>query len=316
MEDASAEQKKREQAVVAAIDAIRGGDLSESRITRLSDLSREGARSLSSAWEAIPEETREDLVRRFDELSEDRLDLDFGRALRVALGDTSPVVRQLAVGALWEDQSQDALDRLQALFADDPSPDVRAAAAAGLERFAERAVSGDLSVAESDRLRAELLGAASDEGAAYVVRRRALEALGPFASDAAVNAVIADAYDSGDHGLQCSALYAMGRSLDARWLPFILAELEGEEPELRFEAARAAGLLGAPDALPVLLAAATDDDAEVRHMAIAAIGRIGGKGAVRALERLTEEAGEADLELIDAALDEANTMLEPFRDSS
>ncbi|MFN8593941.1 MAG: HEAT repeat domain-containing protein [Thermomicrobiales bacterium] len=316
MEDPSAEQKKREQAVVAAIEAIRAGEVSESRVTRLSDLSREGARSLATAWATIPEATREDLVKRFEELTEDRLDLDFGRALRVAIGDTSPVVRQLAVSALWEDESRDVLDRLHTLFTDDPSPDVRAAAAAGLERFAERAVAGDLSGEETERLQSELLGAASDERSPYIVRRRALEALGPLAGSAPVRHLITDAYESGDHGLQCSAIYAMGRSLDSRWLPIILAELEGEEPELRFEAARAAGALGAPDALPVLLAAAADEDAEVRHMAISAIGRIGGKGAVRALERLAEDAGEADLELIEAALDEANLMLEPFRDSS
>ena len=177
-------------------------------------------------------------------------------------------------------------------------------------------MAGDLSGEETERLQSELLGAASDERSPYIVRRRALEALGPLAGNAPVRDLITDAYESGDHGLQCSAIYAMGRSLDSRWLPIILAELEGEEPELRFEAARAAGALGAPDALPVLLAAAADEDAEVRHMAISAIGRIGGKGAVRALERLAEDAGEADLELIEAALDEANLMLEPFRDSS
>ena len=39
-------------------------------------------------------------------------------------------------------------------------------------------------------------------------------------------------------------------------------------------------------------------------MAISAIGQIGGRGAVRALERLAEDAGEADLELIQAAIDD------------
>jgi HEAT repeat protein len=58
--------------------------------------------------------------------------------------------------------------------------------------------------------------------------------------------------------------------------------------------------------------AALDEDAEVRHAAIAAIGQIGGRGAVRALERLAEDAGDADLELIEASLDEAKTMLDPF----
>ena len=45
----------------------------------------------------------------------------------------------------------------------------------------------------------------------------------------------------------------------------------------------------------MLMLAARDDDAEVRHVAISAIGQIGGRGAVRALERLAADAGEADL---------------------
>ena len=105
-------------------------------------------------------------------------------------------------------------------------------------------------------------------------------------------------------GCSAARLYAMGRSQDSRWLPTILVELESEDPEIRFEAARAAGLLGSADALPVLLEAARDDDAEVRHTAISAISQIGGRGAVRALERLAEDAGEADLELIESAIDE------------
>jgi HEAT repeat protein len=66
----------------------------------------------------------------------------------------------------------------------------------------------------------------------------------------------------------------------------------------------------------VLLQAARDEDAEVRHTAISAIGQIGGRGAVRALERLADDAGEADLELIQAAIDDVNTLLEPLQPST
>ena len=310
------EREKRARSLADAIAAIRGGDLGVTPLARLSDLSREGVKTLAAAWPSIPEETREALVRRCEELTEERVDLDFRRALRVALDDASPVVRQLAISALWEDESRDLLARLRGLFADDPSPDVRAAAAAALERFASQGALGELDAGATEDLRARLLATARDEHAAYGVRRRALEALGPFAADEEIAAAIADAYASEDHGLQCSAVYAMGRSHDARWLPAILEQLQGDEPELRFEAARAAGALGSSDALPALLSAAGDDDAEVRHTAIGAIGQIGGRGAVRALERLADDAGEADLELIEAALDDANTLLEPFPDPS
>jgi hypothetical protein len=54
----------------------------------------------------------------------------------------------------------------------------------------------------------------------------------------------------------------------------------------------------------------------VRHVAIGAISQIGGRGAVRALERLAEDAGEADLELIQSAIDDVNTLIEPLQPAS
>lgn len=314
--DQSQEQPQRPRSLVGeAIAAIQDGDLSETQVARLSDLSRDNERALAAAWDSIPEANRVDLVRRFDELSEERVELNFGRALRIALGDSSAVVRQLAVAGLWEDESSDLLGRLREILENDESPDVRAQAAAALERFASKAAVGSLDDRVASELRNELHLSASQAGAPYAVQRRALESLGPYASDPEVSSLIMEAFDSADHGLQCSALYAMGRSQELRWLPIILEQLESEDPEIRFEAARAAGLLGSADALPVLLQAARDEDAEVRHVAISSIGQIGGRGAVRALERLAEDAGEADLELIEAAIDDVNTLLEPLQPS-
>jgi HEAT repeat protein len=208
------------------------------------------------------------------------------------------------------------LDRLRDILENDESPDVRAQAAAALERFASKAVVGSLDESVASDLRDSLRKSAIDAAGPYAVQRRALESLGPYAADPEISSLISKAFESEDHGLQCSALYAMGRSQDSRWLPTILAELESEDPEIRFEAARAAGLLGSTDALPVLLQAARDEDAEVRHTAIGAIGQIGGRGAVRALERLAEDAGESDLELIESAIDDVNALIEPLQPAS
>ena len=315
--DLSQEHPDQPRSMLAvAISAIRDGDLSQTQVARLSDLSRNNARVLAAAWESIPEENRIDLVRRFDELSEERVDLNFGRALRVALNDRSAVVRQLAVAGLWEDESSELLDRLRDILQNDESPDVRAQAAAALERFSSKAVVGSLDESVASDLRDSLRRSAIEAGAPYAVQRRALESLGPYAADPEISSLISEAFNSEDHGLQCSALYAMGRSQDARWLPTILVQLESEDPEIRFEAARAAGLLGSADALTVLLQAARDEDAEVRHVAIGAISQIGGRGAVRALERLAEDAGEADLELIQSAIDDVNTLIEPLQPAS
>jgi HEAT repeat protein len=222
-------------------------------------------------------------------------------------------VRQLAVAGLWEDESSEWLDRLRKILENDDSPDVRAQAAAALERFSTKAAVGSLDEGVAVDLRDMLRRSAVDADAPYAVQRRALESLGPYAADPEIASLITEAIESDDHGLQCSALYAMGRSHDSRWLPTVLLQLESDDPEIRFEAARAAGLLGSADALPVLLQAAHDEDAEVRHVAISAISQIGGRGAVRALERLAEDAGEADFELIQSAIDDVNALLEPLQ---
>jgi HEAT repeat protein len=301
------------QSLRRALEAFREGDVSQTQVGRLSDLSKDDAGVLADSWLTIPEEHRAALVRRCDELSEERLDVNFRRALRVALDDPSAVVRQLAVAALWEDDSSDLLGRLERFMQEDPSPDVRAEAASALERFAAKAVAGELSAEEADVLRRSLLEAANGADVPYGVQRKALESLGPFAVEPAIAEVIDHAYEGGDHGLRCSAIYAMGRSLQRRWLNHVLAELESDDPELRFEAARAAGALESADALPLLIDAAHDDDAEVRHAAINAIGQVGGRGAIRALERLSEVAGEADLELIESTVEDVNALLDPFQ---
>ncbi|MCA9879454.1 MAG: HEAT repeat domain-containing protein [Thermomicrobiales bacterium] len=311
MEDQARPQAADTRSLHDVLAELRDGDFSQARVARLSDLSREDGRILARAWPDFPEATREAIVRRIDELSEERLDVNFRRALRVALDDPSATVRQLAVAALWEEDSTDLLCRFEELLETDPSGDVRAQAAAALEPYTARAAEGELPDAEAQRLRSLLLSATSPHEP-LLVQRRALEALGPLGGEPQIRDLIAEFYESDEQPLRCSAIYAMGRSLQPAWMPDILAELENDEAELRYEAARAAGAMGSQDALPGLLAAARDDDAEVRHAAIAAIGQIGGRGGARALERLADDADEADLELIESTLEDVNSLLDPF----
>jgi HEAT repeat protein len=306
------ERANRKRALGDAFAAVREGDLSQTWLTRFSDLSRDGLRTFKDEWPRLPEPLRGEVVRRLDELSEERVELNFARALRVALDDPSPVVRQLAITALWEDESADFLERLRGMMRDDESSDVRSEAASSLGRFLRLASLDSATDSVAGDVQADLMHVVQDPSSSYAEKRRALESLGPLAADALVGELIQEAFESGDHGLQCSAVRAMGESRESRWLPIVLAELQSAEPELRFEAAQAAGRLGSSDALPLLIEAARDEDAEVRHAAINAIAQVGGRGAVRALERLAEHAGEADLELIEAAREEAEVLLDPF----
>jgi len=247
------------------------------------------------------------------ELAETNVQYIFGRALRIALTDPSPVVRQLAVAALWEDQGLDLIPTLLDFVDADPSQDVRSEAAQGLGRFAELAAEDELDEEIAARLRATLTDVAADPEEPYLVRRRALESVAFFGDQPGIADLIRDAYDADDAGLRAGALYAMGRSLDVGWLEAVVHEFGSPDAEMRYEAARASGELADDRAVPGLIRLASDEDVEVRQSAITALGRIGGTSSANALRRLANRAAAADREAIEEALEEALVSVDTLR---
>ena len=303
--------RKEADVLADAIAALRLGDVRAVVVRGLADLSREGRATLAAAWPGLPVDVRRKATRQMGKLAGDRVELSFGRALRVALDDEAAAVRQLALAALWEDENSDLLARLAGLVDDDPSSDVRAEAARGLGRFARRAAEGELDPAAADALLALLERLATEAAQPAEVRRGALESLGAFGSPR-VSRLIEDAYRSGDHGFRLSAIVAMGRSMDGGWLQTLIEELSAADVDVRLEAARSLGEIGDSRAVQDLATACADDHGEVRQAAIAALGRIGGGAAARALQRVEQEASAADRVAIDAALSEAQGDQLPF----
>jgi HEAT repeat protein len=296
-----------------AVAAIGRGNFTPRDLIPLADLGRADAAMFARAWPLIPEERRERVIRSFAELAETNVQYVFGRALRVALADPSPVVRQLAVAALWEDEGSDLIQTFLDLVDRDPSQDVRAEAAQGLSRFAELAAAQELDADSAERLRQTLVSLADDPREPYVVRRRALETVAVFGRDADIVDLIRAAYDADDAGLQAGALYAMGRSCDTGWIDTLTHEFGSPDAEMRFEAARATGELGDDRAVPGLIGLTSDEDVEVKQVAISALGRIGGAAAVNALRRLARRAGTVDRDLIEEALEEALVSVDALR---
>jgi HEAT repeat protein len=288
-----------------AIAHIQANDFSERDVEALSDLTKQDAATLAASWPDLPAEGKVRLVRLMGELAEARVQLLFGRALRVAVTDDSPVVRQLAVDALWEDEGPDMCRLLLRVFREDASTDVRAAAGIGLARYSTAAACEELDAALTEELHDALVSVVADQREPYLVRRRALESVAVFGQDPTIRALIGEAYNADDAGMQAAALYAMGRSLDERWIDLLLSELRSEDAEMRYEAARALGEIGNRDTVPDIADVTTDDDAEVRQAAIVALGHIGGKAAVRVLQALEEEATPADRDALEEALEEA-----------
>ena len=93
------------------------------------------------------------------------------------------------------------------------------------------------------------------------------------------------AYESADEAMRISAVFAMGRSMDATWVEPVLTELLSRNPAMRGEAARACGELEVKEAISAVIGLASDADRAVQAAAIEALGQIGGQRARRVLER-------------------------------
>lgn len=279
--------------------------------TIFSDLDRAKVRATRRAWPQIPLDSRRQLVRTMNELSEDDITYNFSRVLKVALHDADPEVRAAAIAGLWEDESEDLLEYLLNAAITDDDQRVREGAAQALARFCQRDAEEELDARWHAPLRTALLTALGSQDS-LEVRRRALEAVAAYADDPTVLGEIQRAYDADDEVLQMSALYAMGRNLHERWLPIILESLASSQPGLRFEAIRASGEYGDRRAVPALVELLGDEDREIQLAAIGALGRISGDAALKILRRLAASQDEVVRDAADAALDEATFLQNPI----
>jgi HEAT repeat protein len=278
----------------------------------LSGLTRAEANALRETWPTLPVERRRRLVRAMEDLAELSVDLDFARALRVAMRDTDATVRGEAIDALWENESPDLLAALLDVVERDESAPVRRAAARALAPFAERAAGHEVAEPLAGQLRDRLLAVARNEREEMDVRRSAIESLGVY-DDQPVNALIGELYDRGGVDDRTSALHAMGRTVNARWLSTVRDETEAEEREVRFEATRALGLIGRSEGVPDLIGRLEDEDRAVRLAAVAALGQIGSRAATNALREHRADADDEEwTDAVDTALAEAGLGDQPL----
>ncbi len=293
------------------LDALRSEDETpeNSLLYHLSDLSASQVVDVVSAWKTSSTDRKVSILDRLIDLSNDRTELDFSAVFRRCLRDDDEGVRQRAIEGLWEHEERRLITPLCDLLANDPSADVRAAAAVALGKFAELAQQGKLLPKDGPIIEECLLTALQDESEDLTVRRRSLE------SAAALNAPKVDefirwAYASDDLSLKGSALYAMGRTGESRWLEHLVKEIKSPSPPLRFEAANACAQLEEEFAVPHLIPLMDDDDLQVQLSAIRAVGAIGGPLAKKALRRCIkvgdaaiEDAARESLEMVEAMED-------------
>ena len=283
-----------------------GHRLAMAELKPLSGIGRNEREAFWSAWTAIEPRRRAEIARAMVDLAEDNVDLDFGEALLWMLDDEDAAVRSSAIDGLWEQENTRVLRRLLTMLRSDPAPEVRTAVALTLSRFANLAGLEELSDADVQALHDTLLSSLLDQRQPLDVRRRSLESAGYFEDDDEIQRQIALAYASDEQLLRESALVAMGRSMQPRWLPTIAKELDSPSPALRYEAARAAGEMAdqARSLLPKLAQLLNDRDSEVALAAIWALGQIGGSAAKRMLEQVRKTSDDARRQAAVEALEE------------
>ncbi|OGN88597.1 MAG: hypothetical protein A2Y88_03805 [Chloroflexi bacterium RBG_13_48_10] len=264
-------------------------------LNRLSDLDPADAALLAEAWSKVSLRRRETLLEDLEEIHMADDLLCFEAVGRLALKDKEPDVRTRAIRILREYELVDLLRTFVDLSEHDPDVDVRAGAAAALGTYIYMGEVDDISPAKLNLVEECLLHLISSSDKTPV-RRSALESMG-FSSRKEVNGLIEEAYSSTDMNWVITALFAMGRSANSKWNQKVLKMLTHVNPEVRAEAAGAAGELEITAAVPTLLELLEDSDLDVRMASIWSLSQVGGAGVRKALENLletTEDNEEAD----------------------
>jgi HEAT repeat protein len=271
----------------------------------LSSLDKAQLEQVKTTWHTLPADRRAAAMQHLVDLGDDTFEVDFNALFRLGLYDADPAVRTSAITGLWEDIDPALITPLLNLLQTDESEAVRAAAASVLGQYVYEGELEELDASKVKPIITALKATYRDVAQPLEVRRRALESLG-FLSDDDTSQLIAQAYHHANDLLKLSAVFAMGRSLDAeRWGSIVVEELAAPDPAMRYEAARAAGELEYTPAVRKLGELLDDVDEEIQSVTVWSLGQIGGEKAKQLLmavlesdaEHLHEEAEDALAEL-------------------
>ena len=278
----------------------------------LSKINRENLVTFQQVWPTISVERRQSVMQELLELTEDNFEVNFDPIFLLALGDTDPKVRATAIKSLWEYERPTLIAPLIHLLKTDEAVMVREAAASALGKFIYLKEIEEIDPNEAALAEEALLEVIYHPSEDVEVQRRAIEAIS-YSSRPNIPQILENAYYSDYDKMKVSSIFGMGRNADARWISWVMTELDSPEVELRFEAARACGELEATTAVDKLIELIAEEiDFEVQEMAIWALGRIGGQKARLALESYLEGEDEKLALAAEESLDELNLFDDTF----
>lgn len=299
-----ARTKPTVEATLAALQMHEGDILPSTLYYGLSGLGTAEIEQVKPVWDRLSADFRANLLNQLTESSESNFEFDYKELGWLALNDGDGLVREEAINLLWEDETIGFMSRLIEMSQYDESDNVRAAAVSALGRFILLGEYEEISEADATRAQEAAINLLTDANEELNVRRRALEAISNSSHEIVAEA-IEEAYNSGEHLMQVSSIFAMGRSYDAQWNETVLKELKNNDPEMRYEAARAAGELEIEESVRDLGLIAVNDELEVKTVAIWSLGEIGGREALRILTALAEDAEEAENDELIEAIEDA-----------
>jgi HEAT repeat protein len=259
-------------------------------LSELSDLDREKTEELRARWPSIPVHKRRLLMEELGRIAEENVLLIFEAVNRIGLEDEDAAVKRTAIDNLWECEDPALITPLIGFLRHDSTSEVRAAAAKGLGSFVLLAEIESL----PDQIRLEIedallqsLHQAEDES----IYCNCLESLG-YSSRSEVQELIHQAFQSKEEKLVKSALLAMGRSANNQWEEQVLSCLYHPSPQIRSEAAAAAGELEIHAAVHDLIDLLEDVNQEVRHAALWSLSQLGGIPATEAIISYADDVEE------------------------
>jgi len=305
------ETQQRPLSDIIAKSLYSDSEILNADLARFSDLNDDGLSQFRKAWDNAEVTRRVEVAGKLVGLGEDDVTLDFTRVFRALLDDTDPGIRIRALEGLELEDKYTVVRPILTALKTDESAEVREAAARTAGKFAVLAALGDLPEAIGKDIFEGLLDVLENTSEPFGVRRRALESIAPFQQELVDN-YIEDYYYSEEPGAKASALFAMGRNCQVRWLNFVIEELQSDDPEIRFEAARTGGEIGEEEAVPGLLILLDDNDPEIQEASIMALGKIGGQEARQALQQLSKSHDARIKEAVKSALTELDTCEDPL----
>ena len=224
-------------------------DIPHRYLTEFSDIEPDSLKSLQDTWPRIELSRKLLLLDQLNTLANEDTLVSFDDVGRAFLADDEPQVRVRAMRLLVECEDVRLVPKYIDMLTQDKDVAVRAEAASMLGINVQLGEFEDIPADVHHQIEDALLEVLNGEDDASV-RRRALEALG-FSSRLEVPVLIESAFNRQDPVWKASAIFAMGRSSDAkRWDDQVLQMIVSENRRIRLASVQASGELGLKMARP------------------------------------------------------------------